>query len=73
MSGYKIEAKVETDSDGTEIAKTWNIFSPDGSLVKNGILSESEARNWIKAVEDKDFLFEISKDIKADISHPKNQ
>ncbi|HDC2125827.1 TPA: hypothetical protein O7X39_004482 [Salmonella enterica] len=73
MSGYKIEAKVETDSDGTEISKTWNIFSLDGSLVKSGILSEFEAKNWIKATEDKEFLFDVSKDIKADISHPKNK
>ncbi|EPB0110294.1 hypothetical protein KZD03_08610 [Escherichia coli] len=71
MSSYKIEVKVETDSDGSEISKTWNIYSLDGSLVKSGIVSEAEAKNWIKATEDKEFLFEVSKDIKADISHPK--
>ena len=73
MSSYKIEVKVGTDSDGSEISKTWNIFSPDGSLVKSGIISEAEAKKWIKATEDKEFLFEVSKDIKADISHPKNK
>ncbi|EHH3894716.1 TPA: hypothetical protein ACGP5F_000460 [Escherichia coli] len=73
MSSYKIEVKVETDSDGSEISKTWNIYSLDGSLVKSGIVSEAEAKNWIKATEDKEFLFEVSKDIKADISHPKKK
>ncbi|EDY5734560.1 hypothetical protein GQ105_003399 [Salmonella enterica] len=73
MSRYKIEVNVSRDSDGIEISRSWNIFDLDGSLLKSGIISKSEAKNWIKAAEDKEFLFEISKDIKVDISHPKNQ
>lgn len=73
MTYYRIEKNVKRDSTGTEISTTWDIFDLNGKLLKNGIKSESIAQSWVKNSEEKDFLFEETKKIKPQNTHPKNK
>ncbi|PLY35754.1 hypothetical protein F164LOC_18810 [Pectobacterium carotovorum] len=73
MSRYSIEENIKYDSNGTEISRTWDIFDLDGTLLKNEITSEFTAQSWVKAAEDKDFLFEETNSIKPETDLPKNK